>query len=271
MPDVELGNTNTADNETTIEAQGDSFIGDSVFRADARTAEGRPRINGLRGDGIHGGAGAIGGGGNPQQTATVPAAGPGVIGRGGPVGDRHPGLRGAGVIGVGTDFRDAGPEESAGVGVFGIGAFGVVGNGIEGAGVVGACGLILIPDAKTTGSVGVYGMSGVGPGVVGIGGGPINPEHRGSPGVVGSSGSGPGGEFDSEETGQVRLVPSKRKTLPTLGLRGDLWVQIRPGRAGSKLRQPSLSLFMCVQDSPDVRWQKVLLDPARLKGGTVAP
>src|SRR5664280_1961850 len=108
MPDVELGNTNTADNETTIKAQGDSFIGDSVFRADARTAEGRPRINGLRGDGIHGGAGVIGGGGNPQQTATVPAAGPGVIGRGGPVGDRHPGLRGAGVIGVGTGFRDAG-------------------------------------------------------------------------------------------------------------------------------------------------------------------
>ena len=194
-----------------------------------------------------------------------------MIGRGGPVDDRHRALRGARVIGVGTDFRDAGPEESAGVGVFGIGALGVVGNGEEGAGVVGACGLIQIPNAKDTGSVGVYGSSGVGSGVVGIAGGPVTPDDRGFPGVVGAGGSGPGGEFNSEETGQVRLVPSKQKTLPTLGRRGDLWVQIRPGRKVSKLRQPALSLFLCVQDSPDVRWQKVLLDPARLKGGAIAP
>jgi hypothetical protein len=261
---------------TGVFGRGDTF--GVVGKSDAVGVLGRGSVAGVRGEG---------GTARPRGRARV--AGTGVIGLGGPVRDELGESGGAGVIGVGTGAQDPEPLTSAGAGVFGVGATstrpqsevggtGVVGmasrgrkgRGKVGAGVVGVASAIQLPSAETTSGVGVYGLSEAGPGVVGIAGGPIAAEERGAPGVRGESGSGPGGEFSSDETGQVRLVPSKETVLPTIGLRGDLWMHNHKGRA-SKLRQPGLSLYICVQDAPVVIWQEVMLDPTRLQGARQYP
>jgi hypothetical protein len=238
------------------------------------------------------GKGDLGGvrrdGGRAPARRGVRVAGTGVIGHGGPVRDASTELPGPGVIGVGSGARDPDPKTSAGVGIFGIGTTesarpgstvggtGVVGKGNRsgrgktGAGVVGVSSAIELPSAETTAGVGVYGESSSGPGVLGVWGGPIAVEKRGGAGVVGKSGSGPGGEFSSSATGQVHLVPSNATKFPIVGRRGDLWMHNHRGNAPRR-RQPSASLYICVQDQPVVIWQQVLMDPTRFAGGTAIP
>ena len=279
MSHVKLGDANDTDSQTVIRAQGD-FLAPSVFSAAAYTANNSNALVGLEGAGKNGGAGTTGRGGSPRRNAEAPAAGPGVIGRGGPVEDDQPGLPGAGVIGVATGVRDPDPQDSSGVGVYGAGAIGVLGQGTApsdrerrfGTGVVGLVAEIELPDAKIRAGAGVFGESGVGPGVVGIAGGPLNPEDIGAAGVVGEGGSGPGGEFSSSLGGQVHLTPSNSPSFPTLGRRGDLWVHVgKNSPKGTKFHEGAVSLYVCVEDIPEVRWQKVLLDTPKLKGGTPVP
>lgn len=300
MSDVQLDIINDGQNGTAIEAQGERYADDFVFRADASTADVVHLIHGLRGVGINegdgvfgsggeGGAGVRGHGGAALQRGKFRGAPAGVIGRGGRIRRSSGEAPGAGVIGVGTGDENPDPRKSSGAGVFGMGATevtprsqvggtGVVGSGSRankkggqtGAGVVGVSAELVFPSAETTANVGVYGTSSTGPGVVGVAAGGVSTEERGAPGVIGTSGSGPGGEFSCSLGGQVRLVPSKDGALPTIGRRGDLWVHRRRGRT-SRIRQPGVSLYICVQDSPTVQWQLVLLDPTRVKGGTVVP
>ena len=112
----------------------------------------------------------------------------------------------------------------------------------------------------------------MGVGVYGLAGGPIEPGVRGAAGVVGSSGNGPGGSFSSYQWAQIHLTPSTEATLPTVGVRGDLWAHVgKNSPKGSRFRQGEVSLYLCVEDFPEVRWQKVLLDTPKLKGGTAVP
>jgi hypothetical protein len=290
MADVILGAVNDAGNGTTIYARGEVYSDDFVLKAAVSMANEARRIDGVHGTGINSGAGVVGNGGQAAPRGKVHAAGAGVVGTGGSVREQSAESPGAGVIGLGTGALPPDPQASAGVGVFGLGAtitspgsgaggvgvagMGSWGTGKTGAGVVGVSTTIQFPDPERTAGVGVYGESQDRAGVLGVGGGPVVVETRGTPGVIGLSGSGPGGEFSSDTTGQLCLVPSVESKLPTVGRRGDLWVHnTRPalGRAGRKTRvqQSPVSLFLCVQDFPVVRWQRVLLDSVRIKGGTV--
>jgi hypothetical protein len=282
MSHVKLGAVNDAQSRTVIHARGDFISFDSVFTADGGTGDIANKLTGLEGIGNNGGAGVSGIGGVPSSIREPLAAGPGVIGRGGRVDERHPGLLGAGVIGLGSNIGNPDPEFVAGVGVYGEGTIGVFGEGNGGQneqrshfdiGVVGLSGPpLFLLNPKVSSRVGVYGAAVGGTGVVGLAGGPIELGVRGPAGVVGDSGSGPGGSFGSSETGQLHLVPSARNALPTVGVRGDLWAHVgKKSAPGTKFRQGAVSLYICVQDSPDVRWQKVMLDTPKLKGGTVIP
>jgi hypothetical protein len=280
MSHVKLGDANDTDSQTLIRAEGE-FMAGSVFSAAAYTASNLNPLIGLEGAGKNGGAGALGRGGTPARNAEAAVAGPGVIGRGGSIEADRSGLPGAGVIGVATNVKVPDPRDSAAVGVYGAGAIGVFGlHGGEkenqysaGTGVVGVSGspLVLL-DQRSTSGVGVYGASDRGVGVFGLSGGPIEPGVRGKAGVVGVSGNGPGGSFESAQFAQVHLTPSTEVTLPTVGVRGDLWAHVAPNSPkGTKFHQGAVSLYLCVEDFPDVRWQKVQLDTPRLKGGAKVP
>jgi len=269
MSDVVLGVTNEADSQTAINSHNDFLGSESVFLANGGTPGVANKLNGLEGVGNNGGAGVVGQGGKPWQAKQPLVAGPGVIGRGGPVDDREfPGLPGPGVVGLATDVRDPRPQDSSGTGVYGRGVVGVLGQATgDGTGVLGVVAEIELPDAKRRAGAGVYGESWIGPGVVGIAAGPSIVDEQGAPGVVGEGGSGPGGSFSSSLSGQVHLTPSASPSLPALGIQGDLWAHVDTSPLGERFRG-AVSLYLCVQDVPDVRWQKVLLDPSRLKGGT---
>jgi hypothetical protein len=307
MPKVRLDSINDGYGGTAIHSRGDQFASPYVFQADGRTSGSVLSVTGLSGLGAHGGAGVEGWGGEagagdrpgveqgvgvrgyggpPRSRTGTPVAGPGVVGTGGYVRDGSGETPGAGVVGMGSGARARPRLESAGVGVLGVGSgvatsgLSVGGNGVVGhagstergrygAGVVGVS-TGMRPSPEATEAVGVYGTSATGPGVAGVASGGITPDDRGWPGVAGSSGSGPGGEFSSVTGGQVRLVPSPAARLPLVGRRGDLWVHTRPGRQGGS-QQAGVTLYFCVRDRGVAEWQRVLLDPVRLAGGTIAP
>jgi hypothetical protein len=292
MADVVLGVINEADAQTGINSHNDFLGSNSVFLVNGGTAGVANKLDGIESVGNNGGAGVAGRGGKPWphmeppegklQSTRVRAAGPGVIGYGGPVDDNNlPGLPGPGVIGLGTSANLPYPQYSAGVGVYGagtIGVIGVAGGGgpnqfSSGTGVIGVCGEpLLVLDPKYTSDVGVCGASDRGTGVYGLAGGPIEPGVRGEAGVVGVSGNGPGGSFESSQMAQLHLTPSQSDTLPTVGLRGDLWVHVaKNSPKGTRFREGTVSIYVCVEDIPEVRWQKVLLDTAKLAGGSKVP
>ena len=90
-------------------------------------------------------------------------------------------------------------------------------------GLSGPAVFLLNPPRSGTG---VYGAADRGVGVFGLSGGPIEPGVRGEAGVVGISGNGPGGSFESSQWAQIHLAPSTEATLPTVGVRGDLWAHV---------------------------------------------